>query len=85
MSARPAWVRRLPAISLPRCPRCRVDAELADDVVEVVIGNVVVLARRELVWGELYFGNGNWRLRAVGQGWAIGLAGLAWDYGVDVD
>ena len=38
-----------------------------------------------LVWGELYRRNGNWRLRAVGQGWADGLAGLARDYGVDVD
>ena len=38
-----------------------------------------------LVWGELYLRNGNWRLRAVGQGWADGLAGLARDYGVNVD
>lgn len=38
-----------------------------------------------LVWGELHLRNGNWRLRAVGQGWADGLAGLARDYGVDVD
>lgn len=38
-----------------------------------------------LVWGELYRRNGNWRLRAVGQGWADGLAGLARDYGVNVD
>ncbi len=38
-----------------------------------------------LVWGELYLRNGKWRLRAVGQGWADGLAGLARNYGVDVD
>ena len=38
-----------------------------------------------LVWGELYLRNGNWRFRAVGQGWADGLAGLARDYGVNVD
>ena len=38
-----------------------------------------------LVWGELYLRNGDWRLRAVGQGWADGLAGLARDYGVDVE
>lgn len=38
-----------------------------------------------LVWGELYLRNGSWRLRAVGQGWADGLEGLARDYGVDVD
>ncbi len=39
---------------------------------------------RALVWGELYLRNGSWRLRAVGQGWADGLGGLARDYGVDV-
>ena len=38
-----------------------------------------------LVWGELYLRNGNWRLRAVGQGWSDGLAGLARDYGVNVE
>jgi len=38
-----------------------------------------------LVWGELYLRNGNWRLRAVGQGWSDGLAGVARDYGVNVD
>jgi stress response protein SCP2 len=38
-----------------------------------------------LVWGELYRRNGDWRLRAVGQGWSDGLAGLARDYGVNVD
>jgi len=40
---------------------------------------------RALVWGELYLRHGAWRLRAVGQGWADGLAGLARDYGVDVE
>jgi restriction system protein len=38
-----------------------------------------------LVWGEIYLRDGNWRLRAVGQGWSDGLAGLARDYGVNVD
>lgn len=38
-----------------------------------------------LVWCELYQRDSNWRLRAVGQGWADGLAGLARDYGVDVE
>jgi stress response protein SCP2 len=38
-----------------------------------------------LVWGELYRRNGKWRLRTVGQGWSDGLAGLARDYGVNVD
>ena len=33
---------------------------------------------------ELYRRGGAWKLRAVGQGWADGLAGLARDFGVDV-
>ena len=33
---------------------------------------------------ELYRRGGTWKLRAVGQGWADGLAGLARDFGVDV-
>lgn len=40
---------------------------------------------RALVLGEVYRRDGHWRLRAVGQGWAGGLAGLATDYGVTVD
>ena len=39
---------------------------------------------RALVLGELYRRNGTWRVRAVGQGWEGGLAGLATDYGVSV-
>jgi restriction system protein len=38
-----------------------------------------------LVWGELYRRDGAWRFRAIGQGWSDGLAGLARDYGVNVD
>lgn len=37
-----------------------------------------------LVCAEVYRRNGAWRLRAVGQGYDVGLAGLARDYGVDV-
>ena len=40
---------------------------------------------RALVLGELYRRAGSWRLRAVGQGWEGGLAGLATDYGVSID
>lgn len=42
-------------------------------------------SERALVLGEVYRRDGHWRLRAVGQGWAGGLAGLATDYGVSVD
>ncbi|NJP48405.1 VWA domain-containing protein [Actinacidiphila epipremni] len=38
-----------------------------------------------LVGGELYRRDGGWRFRAVGQGYASGLAGLATDYGISVD
>lgn len=38
-----------------------------------------------LVYGELYRRNGAWRFRAVGQGYRDGLAGLARDFGVQVD
>ncbi|MGQ0466060.1 MAG: TerD family protein [Sporichthyaceae bacterium] len=37
------------------------------------------------VVGELYLRNGAWKFRAVGQGWASGLAGLATDYGISVE
>ncbi|GEB60085.1 hypothetical protein GCM10017674_75690 [Streptomyces gardneri] len=38
-----------------------------------------------VVLAELYRRGGDWKVRAVGQGYASGLAGLATDYGVDVD
>lgn len=42
-------------------------------------------SERAIVFGEVYRRNGGWKLRAVGQGWESGLAGLAQDFGVDVD
>ncbi|MBF6072387.1 TerD family protein [Nocardia farcinica] len=38
-----------------------------------------------VVLAELYRRAGGWKIRAVGQGYASGLAGLATDYGVDVE
>ncbi|MFE9771125.1 VWA domain-containing protein [Streptomyces sp. NPDC005931] len=38
-----------------------------------------------LVGGELYRRQGRWKFRAVGQGYASGLAGLATDFGITVD
>ncbi|MFG3549198.1 VWA domain-containing protein [Streptomyces sp. NPDC047725] len=38
-----------------------------------------------LVGGELYLRQGKWKFRAVGQGYASGLAGLATDFGITVD
>ncbi|WP_228002977.1 TerD family protein [Nocardia australiensis] len=37
------------------------------------------------VFGEVYRRGGEWKVRAVGQGWDSGLAGLATDFGVDID
>lgn len=38
-----------------------------------------------MVAGELYRRQGSWKLRAVGQGYATGLAGIATDFGISVD
>jgi stress response protein SCP2 len=38
-----------------------------------------------MVLGELYLRGEQWKFRAVGQGWDSGLAGLATDYGIDVE
>ncbi|RAY12102.1 chemical-damaging agent resistance protein C [Actinomadura craniellae] len=37
-----------------------------------------------MVFGELYRYNTEWKFRAVGQGYASGLAGIAMDFGVNV-
>jgi stress response protein SCP2 len=37
------------------------------------------------IFGELYRRSGEWKLRAVGQGYDAGLAGLATDFGVDIE
>ncbi|MEV5427612.1 TerD family protein [Streptomyces cellulosae] len=38
-----------------------------------------------VIFGELYRRGGGWKFRAVGQGYATGLAGLATDFGVDIE
>lgn len=37
-----------------------------------------------MVFGELYRHGEEWKFRAVGQGYASGLAGIASDFGVSV-
>ena len=37
-----------------------------------------------MVFGELYRSSGEWKFRAVGQGYASGLSGIARDFGVSV-
>ncbi|MFE9703723.1 TerD family protein [Streptomyces sp. NPDC005930] len=41
-------------------------------------------AETAIVFGEFYRRNGGWKFRAVGQGYASGLAGLATDFGISV-
>ncbi|MFC9427183.1 TerD family protein [Streptomyces sp. NPDC056987] len=42
-------------------------------------------AEGAFVFGEFYRRGGAWKFRAVGQGYETGLAGLATDFGIDVD
>ena len=37
-----------------------------------------------MVFGELYRSGADWKFRAIGQGYASGLSGIARDYGVNV-
>ncbi|MFJ8044072.1 TerD family protein [Kitasatospora sp. NPDC096147] len=37
-----------------------------------------------MIFGELYRHGGEWKFRAIGQGYASGLRGIALDYGVNV-
>jgi tellurium resistance protein TerD len=37
-----------------------------------------------LIFGELYLHNNEWKFKAVGQGFAGGLAGLCANYGITV-
>ncbi len=37
-----------------------------------------------MIFGELYRHSGDWKFRAVGQGYTSGLAGIARDFGVNV-
>lgn len=60
----------------------------------VNLANGVELARYDLtedastetamVFGEVYRYNAEWKFRAIGQGYASGLAGIARDFGVNV-
>ncbi|MEU1986022.1 TerD family protein [Nocardia sp. NPDC019395] len=38
-----------------------------------------------MMFGEFYRRDGGWRFRAVGQGWATGMAGLVTEFGIEVD
>ncbi|MCU7824961.1 TerD family protein [Kitasatospora sp. DSM 101779] len=75
--------------SFPSVPRLRVlvfDAsagEGAEPLAEFPVtdsGDVTAL-----VAGEFYRRDGGWKFRAIGQGYATGLSGLATDYGIAVE
>ena len=42
-------------------------------------------AETAIILGEVYRRGDQWKVRAVGQGWATGLAGLATDFGVSIE
>ncbi|MFF7648942.1 TerD family protein [Streptomyces sp. NPDC007983] len=60
---------------------------LADRAGETLLGFTIEDASVEtaFIFGELYRRGEEWKFRAVGQGYESGLAGLATDFGIDID
>ncbi|MEU6301017.1 TerD family protein [Streptomyces erythrochromogenes] len=60
---------------------------VADRSGEALVGFSIEGAGVEtaFIFGELYRRGEEWKFRAVGQGYETGLAGLATDFGIDVD
>ena len=54
------------------------DSHLPDDLTEDASTETA------MIFGELYRSGAEWKFRAVGQGYASGLAGIAQDFGVNV-
>ena len=52
---------------------------------EIATFPIIASSETAMVSGELYQRNGQWKFRAVGQGYTNGLAGLATDFGISVD
>ena len=63
---------------------CRV---LDQDLQEIVRYDLTEDAASEtaMLFAEVYRNNGEWKFKAVGQGYAEGLGGLATDFGVPLD
>lgn len=61
--------------------------ELADGSGEKILRFSITDATTEsaFVFGEVYRRGEEWKFRAVGQGYDTGLAGLATDYGIDIE
>ncbi|MEU0215904.1 TerD family protein, partial [Streptomyces sp. NPDC006265] len=64
-----------------------VQVTLADAVGESLLRFVIEDAGQvsAIIFGELYRRGEEWKFRAVGQGYESGLAGLATDFGVDIE
>ncbi|MFH9420072.1 TerD family protein [Streptomyces sp. NPDC017529] len=60
---------------------------VADRTGDTLLGFSITDAGTEsaFIFGELYRRGGEWKFRAVGQGYDTGLAGLATDFGITVD
>lgn len=64
---------------------CRVVNEDTDN--EIVRYDLTEDAAAEtcMIFSEIYRHNGDWKFRAVGQGYATGLRGIATDFGISLD
>jgi tellurium resistance protein TerD len=60
------------------------DREIGTELTRYDLAAGGLSSETALVFGELYRHGTEWKFRAVGQGYASGLAGIATDYGVDV-
>ncbi|MGH8862106.1 MAG: TerD family protein [Jatrophihabitantaceae bacterium] len=68
-----------------KVPGLRLVVSSLPDGTELASFAMVALTETAFVTGELYRRADGWRFRAVGQGYDSGLAGLAADYGIDVE
>ncbi|WP_316760807.1 TerD family protein [Streptomyces herbicida] len=66
-------------------PGLYVQALTADGALVVHYAVTDASSETAFVLGEFYRRNGEWKFRAVGQGYASGLAGLATDFGIAVE
>lgn len=92
LSAVPTDVRRI-VVSASRHQRAEfgkledLRLTLSDADGEGILGFSITDAKTEsaFVFGEIYRREDEWKFRAVGQGYDTGLAGLATDFGIEID
>ncbi|MBV2354128.1 TerD family protein [Streptomyces sp. J2-1] len=60
------------------------DQDSGTELVRYDLAPGTLAGETALCFGELYRHGAEWKFRALGQGYASGLAGIAADYGVDV-